>query len=446
MLFKNIAVLRGDFSIARGLDVRVEGPKIASVAAAALAPGGGEPGCEAVDGAGLLLMPAFYNAHTHMPMTLLRGYGENMRLQDWLGERVFPFEDKLTAGDCYHASALQCAEGFMHGVVSHTDQYFFCDDIVRAVAESGAKINIARGMSFFDELLDTETYSAFQEAKSLFDGSNGSHDGRIRVELSLHAEYTATKSLIAAVADLVHETGAPLHTHISETQDEHEQCKLRHGGKTPTQVFAEAGVFDNGGVAAHCVWATEEDAGILAEKGVSAASCPVSNMKLASGVMDAAMLYGKGVNIALGTDGAASNNSLNFFEEVKAYALLQKVRFSDPTRITPAQALYAATRGGALAQGRADCGVVEEGMRADLIAIDLTSPALTPMYDPAAALVYAASSRDIALTVSDGRVVYRRSGAADAAGGAFPTVDLERTLFEVNRAKERILGQLAEDA
>ncbi|MDR1815410.1 MAG: amidohydrolase [Clostridiales Family XIII bacterium] len=431
LLFRNIAVLNEAFGIDYGRDVLVEDGRIAGVG------GRQDAAPTSVDGSGLLLMPAFYNAHTHTPMTLLRGYGENMKLQEWLGERVFPFEDKLTGEDCYYAALLQMAEGFAHGVVSHSDQYFFCDDIVRAAAESGAKINISRGMSFFDELLDTDGFTPFQEAKKLIADHHDTHGGRVRAELALHAEYTATNSLIEAVAGLVRETGAPLHVHISETQDEHEQCKLRHDGRTPVQVFADAGLFENGGLAAHCVWIEESDAEILAKKGVTAVSCPVSNMKLASGVMDAQLLYEKGVNIALGTDGAASNNSMNFFEEIKAYALVQKVRFSDPTRVTPQQALYAATRGGALAQGRADCGAVKEGMRADLIALDLSSPSLSPMYDPAAALVYAASSRDIVMTVADGVVVYEK--------GAFPTVDLEKAVFEVGRAKERILGELAAD-
>ena len=467
LLFKNTSILNPDFSVSRGMDLRIEDARIVHIATSQEACQGDSPcgtqadlratgtSCAAggrrhipsvplarvIDGAHLLLIPAFYNAHTHTPMTLMRGYGENLRLQEWLGERIFPFEDKMTDEDVYYASQLAFAEGFMHGVVSMSDHYFHSETIVRAAAACGVKLNISRGLSFFDELLDLTGFTPFQESKKLYYDNHDTLDGRIRVEIALHAEYTATPSLIEAVSGLVHETGAPLHVHVSETQKEHEECKERNGGRTPARVFADGGVFDNGGVAAHCVWITEEDADVLKEKGVSVVSCPDSNMKLASGVIDAPMILEKGLNLALGTDGAASNNNFNFFEEIKLFEIGAKSRVGDPTVISPQQALFAATRGGALAQGRADCGLLAEGMRADLIALDLTAPAFEPLYDPAAALVYAASSRDIEMTVADGQIVYRR--ADGPAANSLPTVDLERASFEVNRSKTRILGELA---
>ena len=440
LLFRNATVLNPDFSVSGGMDLRADGARIVQICETGAAPAGSAEPETVIDGAGLLLMPAFYNAHTHTPMTLMRGYGENMRLQEWLGERIFPFEDKITEEDVYYASLLAFAEGFMHGVVSMSDQYFHCEAIVRAAASCGAKLNVSRGLSFFDELKDLTGFTPFQESKKLYYDNNNKEDGRIRVELALHAEYTATPSLIEAVSGLVHETGAPLHVHVSETQKEHEECKERNSGKTPAQVFADGGVFDNGGLAAHCVWITEEDARVLKGKGVSVVSCPVSNMKLASGIMDAPMILRNGLNLALGTDGAASNNSFNFFEETKLFEIGAKVRAGDPTQISPEQALRAATRGGALAQGRADCGVLAEGMRADLIALDFTAPAFRPFYDPAAALVYTASSRDIVMTVADGTIVYRRTDGL--AAKSLPTVDFDRISHEVGRSKARILNEL----
>jgi 5-methylthioadenosine/S-adenosylhomocysteine deaminase len=437
LLFKNIAVLNEDFSVSFGMDVQIEGAFIKSIT-----PTDELSHCvtrdDVINGDGKLLTPAFYNAHGHAPMTLLRGYGENMKLHDWLEKKIFPFEDKLTGEDCYHATMLALAESFANGIVSTAENYFFCDDMVRAAVESQSKVNISRGLSFFDEILDLAGFKAFQESKKLFSDHHGTYDDRIRVDIGMHAEFTATPGLIEAVAGLSHETGAPVHVHVSETRSEHEECKERYGGRTPVQVFTDNGVFDNGGIAAHCVWIEEEDADILKGKNVSVATCPVSNMKLASGIARIPLLLEKGVNVALGTDGPASNNSLNFFESMKLLSLSAKVRFGDPTLISPAEALYSATRAGAIAQGRPDCGYVKEGFRADLIMLDLGSPSMNPVCEMANALVFAASNRDILMTLSDGRVVYEN--------GIFPTIDLEKTIFEVERSKTRILEELAAES
>ena len=448
MLFKNISVLKEDFSLVQNMDVLTEGARIVSVAPTDVsdAPVGASEtrqtsiaGSEhELDGRGKLLMPGFYNSHTHLPMTLMRGYGENMHLMDWLTTKMFPFEDKLTGEDCYFATMLAMAESFSHGVVSSSDQYFFCEDIVRAVIEAGAKINICRGLSFFDEILDLTGFKPYQESKKLFDEYHDTEDGRVRVDVGLHAEFTATPGLIEAVAGLVRETGAPVHVHVSETRSEHEECKERNGGRTPARVFADSGVFDNAGIAAHCVWAEEEDVDILREKGVTVVSCPVSNMKLANGIARIPLILDKGVNVALGTDGAASNNSFNFFEEMKLLSLASKARFGDPTLITPREALYAATRAGALAQGRPDCGFIKEGFRADMIVLDLTAPSMNPVYDIANALVFSASSRDILMTIVDGRVVYE--------SGEFQTIDIEKVISETERSRSRILAELAGEA
>jgi len=430
LLFKNISVLKEDFGLSVNMDVRTEGAIIISVTGAEAI----KEGERVIDGRGKLLMPGFYNAHTHLPMALLRGYGENMLLADWLTKRIFPFEERLNGEDCYNAALLAIAESFSHGVVSSSDQYFFCEDIIRAAAESGAKLNAARGISYFGETLDLAGFRPYRESKDLFYDHHDTQDGRIRVDIGLHAEFTATPELIEAAAGLSYETGAPVHVHASETRSEHEECKGRNGGRTPVRTLSDAGVFDNGGIAAHCVWAEEEDIDIMREKGVTAACCPVSNMKLANGIAHIPLMLEKGINVALGTDGAASNNSHNFFEEMKLLSLASKARFGDPTLIKPEEALYAATAGGALAQGRKECGIIKEGFRADMIVIDLMSPALNPVYEIANSLVFSASSRDILMTIADGRVVYDK--------GEFPTIDLEKAISETERSRKRILGEL----
>jgi len=435
LLFKNITLLTEDFAVEYNMDVRTDGARIVSVAPAGE---NGSSGERVIDGHGKLLMPGFYNAHAHLPMTLLRGYGESMKLMDWLEKKIFPFEEKLDGEACYNASMLAIAESFSHGIMSSSDHYFFCEDTVRAAVESGAKLNICRGLSFFDEILDLTGFKPYQESRDLFYGHHDTENGRIRVDIGIHSEYTATPSLIEAVADLSRETGVPVHVHISETLSEHEECKERYDGRTPIKVFADAGAFDNGGLAAHCVYVEEEDADIMSEMGITVITCPVSNMKLADGIARIPLLLEKGVNVAIGTDGMASNNSCNFFEEIKMLSLAAKVRFGDPTLIKPAEALYAATRAGALAQGRPDCGIIKEGFRADMIMLDLSAPSMNPVYEMANNLVFSASSRDILMTMIDGLVVYEN--------GAFPTVDIEKAISGTERSRDRILAELAEGA
>ncbi|MDR2295754.1 MAG: amidohydrolase [Clostridiales Family XIII bacterium] len=429
MLFENITVLYEDGRAEEGRYVGIAGDRIAYVGATAPAEDFGE----VYAGSGRLLMPAFYNAHAHSPMTLLRGYGENLKLQDWLTTRIFPFEDKLTGEAVYFGTLLAVAESLRFGIVSTTDMYYFCEDMLRAFAESGAKVNISRGITCFTDE-DLTDLTGFREAKRLVEAYDGTADGRVKAELSLHAEYTSNPKIAAQLAEYANATGAGMHVHISETKAEHEACMARHGGKTPVAYLASLGFFETRTTAAHCVHVTEADMDILAQKGVTVASCPVSNMKLSSGVCDVPRLLEKGVNVAIGTDGAASNNSLNFIEEMKFFALANKLMRGDPTLVSPACALTAATASGARSQGRPDCGAIRVGAKADLIVLDLSVPNMHPVHALANNVVYAASGGDLCLTMADGRVLYR--------DGCYKTIDIERTLFEADRATERILGAL----
>jgi 5-methylthioadenosine/S-adenosylhomocysteine deaminase len=386
------------------------------------------------DGRGRLLLPGFYNAHAHSPMTLLRGYGENLGLQDWLATRIFPFEDKLDGNAVYWGTLLAIAESLRFGIVSTTDMYNFCEDMVRAALESGVKMNVGRAILSFNDGDDLFSLENFREAKALYASYNGAGGGRVKVDMSLHAEYTSNPGVAGQLADYMKELGAGMHVHVSETQKEHEECKERHGGKTPVEYLASLGLFDTKATAAHCVWVTDADMEILAEKGVTVASCPVSNMKLASGVCDVPRLLKKGVNVAIGTDGDASNNSLNFIEEMKFFALGNKIMKQDPTLVTPAETIRAATAAGAASQGRTDCGAIRVGNKADLIAVDLTVPNMHPVHDLANNLVYAASGSDIRLTMVDGKTLYE--------DGEYKTLDIEKILFETGKATDKILKAL----
>lgn len=429
MLFKDIAILDENFEVKENMYVATQGDTIVYI-------GGEMPRedyGETYSGKGRLLMSGFYNAHAHSPMALMRGYGENLALQDWLNTRIFPFEDKLTGDAVYWGTMLCMAESLQFGIVSSSDMYYFCEDMARAVIDSGAKANISRSVVSFVEEDLTKT-ERFLESKDFFEKYHNAGDGRVRAEMSIHAEYTNTESSVRQLSEYAAEVGARMHVHLSETKSEHEECKQRRGGKTPAQFFNSLGLFDQPTLAAHCVWVEEEDIAIFAEKGVTVASCPVSNLKLASGICPAKKLLDAGVNLAIGTDSVASNNSLNFIEEMKIFALIHKVNNGDPTLITPSQALYGATRAGALGQGREDCGRLAVGCKADLIALDTDRIHMHPIHNLANNLVYSADGRDVVLTMVDGKVVYR--------DGQFLTIDIERVMAETERVTKGILSQL----
>ena len=429
MLFSNITILDENFEIKENRYVGVQGARIVYIGEEAPEQDFGE----VYDGKGRLLMNAFYNAHAHSPMMLMRGYGENLALSDWLNTKIFPFEDKLYNDAVYYSTLLAMAESARFGIVSTSDMYYFCEDMVRATIDSGAKANISRSITSFVEGSVKEVDS-YKEAVALAENCHGAADGRILIDASIHAEYTNTEDSMRDVAEYASKYGLNMHVHISETKAEHEECMERHGGRTPVKLLNELGAFETRTTAAHCVWITEEDMEIFKEKGVTVASCPVSNLKLASGVADIPALFDHGINVAIGTDSVASNNSLNFIEEMKVFALLNKAKYGDPTLVTPVQTLRAATYAGAVSQGREDCGLLKDGGRADLIVLDISVPYMRPVHDLATNLVYSASGSDVVLTMCDGKILYRE--------GQFLTIDVEKATAEVENACRRILSQL----
>lgn len=370
-----------------------------------------------ISGAGRLLIPGLVNAHTHAAMTLFRGYGEDLPLDRWLGERIFPAEDRLTDRAVYLGTMLSIAEMLAAGITSFSDMYFFCDATARAVAECGIKANLSRSIVSFDEGADYTSDARVCEGIGLFREWNGAEDGRILVDLSLHAEYTNCAAAVRTVAEAAGKLGTRVHIHLSETEKEHRECIGRHG-VTPTGFFLQNGLLDHPVVAAHCVHLTEEDRAVLAAHGATAVHNPISNLKLGSGVMPLIKTQAAGVNVALGTDGAASNNRLDVLRELQTALLLAKGMSGQPDCITAGEALALATENGARAQGRADTGRIAVGARADLALLDLRGVHNMPLETPEAALCYSAAASDVCMTVVDGRILYEN--------GAFSTLDVEK--------------------
>ncbi len=380
-----------------------------------------------IDGKGNLVLPAFYNAHCHSSMTLFRGYGDDLPLDRWLNERIFPAEDRLDEKSVYIGSMVAIAEMIRNGIVSFSDMYMFMDSVACAVRDCKVKANLARSIVSFDPDIDMKNDFRMKEAADFAKRWHGECDGKIKVDMSLHAEYTNVAKCCEYVADHAAKNGYLMQVHASETKKEHDECIERHG-VTPIRFFSDTGVFDVPATAAHCVWADDEDIEILARKSVTVAHNPVSNLKLASGVMPYVKMKKAGVNIALGTDGAASNNRLDILREMQFAALIHKGTQLDAAATDASDMIYMATRAGALSQGRSDCGKIEIGYAADLLMIDLHSINNIPNYDYESAVCYSVGTSDIVLTMCDGCILYEN--------GAYTSIDTERLEFEMKQVLE----------
>ena len=312
-LFTGGRVVSGSAVVAA--DVLVDGEKIVSVA-----PHIDAPDAEVVDVTGKLLLPGLVNAHTHAAMTLLRGVGTDLPLQRWLFDSVFPVEGRMTAEDIRAGTALALLEMLACGTTSFSDMYFFPWEAAELVAVCGIKANLCYPVQAFDPV---EPYEKNESARKLERFYKDWHaaEGRIRVDGCLHAEYTCNPHVAAGTAAWCRQNGVRMHIHLSETKSEHDTCIEKYG-KTPAAWMNDLGVFDVPCAAAHCVWVTAEDRALLREKNVSVIHNPTSNMKLGSGFAPVPELLAEGINVALGTDGAASNNNLNMLEELHLAAIL----------------------------------------------------------------------------------------------------------------------------
>ena len=377
-----------------------------------------------VEGNGNLVIPAFYNAHCHSAMTLFRGYGDDLPLGRWLDERILPAEERLNDERVYYGSMLAIAEMLRNGVVSFSDMYFFLDATAKAVDESGIKANLSRSIVSFDPDIDLQNDSRIAESVEVYKRWHNTANGRIKIDMSLHAEYTNVEKCCRYIGELARELGVGIQLHASETASEHQRCIERHG-VTPIKFFEDTGVLDVPVTAAHCVWVDDDDIRIMKSHGVTVAHNPVSNLKLASGIMPYRKMKEAGLNIALGTDGAASNNSLSILRELQFAALIHKGEELDPTVTRAAEVIDMATRNGALSQGRADCGKISVGNRADMLLIDIDSIGNIPSYDFESTVCYSASESDILMTVCDGRILYEN--------GTYNSIDEERLRYEAKR-------------
>lgn len=357
-----------------------------------------------IDGRGKkMLMPGFVNGHTHLPMVLFRSSADDLELHTWLNTRIFPMEDKLDAGSVQCGAELALAEMARNGVTTINDMYTQNRALIPALEKIPLRATLSMGMF---SLFGNED-AQLQDNIVFFNEYNGALDGQVRVGLGPHAEYTNSESFFRKCAETAAKLNCPIHIHCSETRKEHEECKQRHGGLTPVQLMHKCGFFDDSirTLLAHCVWLEDADIDILSGTKAAVLHNVCSNLKLASGVARVPDMLKKRVNVTLATDGAASNNNLDVWEEMRICALLHKGNTLDATVLPAEQALYMATRGGALALGHEDTGCIATGYRADLNLVNIDSFCYQPMTDLVHHIVYAGNSRDIELTMANGRVV-----------------------------------------
>lgn len=395
--FKNgrVMTMQGGTEIC-SCEVWVEGDKIAFV---------GEPTDAQLketafekeyDLGGDLLMPSFKNAHTHSAMTFLRSYADDYPLQQWLFEKIFPMEAKLTGDDIYWLSKLAILEYLTSGVTAAFDMYFEPDYYVKANIESGFRTVLCGSVSG-----DKSNLERLDGYMKKFNGM----DPLISYRLGFHAEYTADFELMEGLGEMARRYKLPVSVHNSETAKEVRECVEKYG-KTPTELFDSLGIYDYGGAGFHCVHMSEHDLEIFRDKGVYAVTCPGSNAKLASGIAPVCKMLDMGVKLAVGTDGPSSNNCLDMFREMFLMTALQKLSTGDAAACPAAEVLKAATVGSAHAMGLDGCDVIAEGKQADLIVIDLDQPNMQPLNSIANNIVYSGSKQNIKLTMCAGKVLY----------------------------------------
>lgn len=349
-----------------------------------------------IDAGGKLLLSGFKNAHTHTAMTFLRSYADDLPLQSWLNDQIFPREGQLTEDDVYWLNILGIMEYLTSGITSNFDMYFFPPMDAKASVDTGFRTVQTSGLNNYGgtvELLE-ENYHIVNEMSDLTSFIVG-----------FHAEYTTSMELMEGVAGLAQKLKSPVFLHNAETKLEVEECKARYG-KTPTQLTEELGMYAYGGGGYHCVWMEDKDVEIFKKRGLTAVTNPASNLKLASGIAPVSRYLAEGIPVAIGTDGPASNNCLDMFREMFLTTALAKVKEMDAAAVPANEVFYMATTAGAHAMGLSDCDDLAVGKKADLVMIDLMQPNMQPENNLVKNLVYSGSKQNVALTMVNGRILY----------------------------------------
>lgn len=421
ILIKNGRVIYGENLDIINADIYIEGNRIAKVGK------GLKLSAEyVIDANGKVISPGFINAHTHSPMVLLRGLADDLPLMEWLRNYVWPVEKKLTSKHIYWGALLSILEMIKGGTTTFVDMYFHMKEVAKVVEKIGIRAYLSYGMV---DLGDEEKRNVeIKETLGLLEFINKLDSPRIEFLFGPHAPYTCSPELLKWVREKANETGKMITIHLNETKSEVQDIKEKHG-MTPVEFLDELGFLGDDIIAAHGVWLTDKEIEILAKRRVTIVHNPASNMKLSSGVMPIEKLLKAGINIALGTDGAASNNNLDMVEEMKLAALVHKVHTLNPT-ITDAESVFKmAAQNGARAL-RLNAGVIKEGALADVVIFDFNKPHLRPITNVISHIVYSANGNDVETTIVDGKIVMLDQEVL--------TVDEEKALDKVQKIVDEL--------
>lgn len=411
--FTNGLVLNKDFEI-ESTDVYVDGGKIVKI---------GESTIKAdkiYDLNGNLLMPSFKNAHTHSAMTFGRSFADDLPLSSWLNDKIFPLEAKLNGDDIYKLSKLAFLEYLTSGITACFDMYYFPENMAKASVDFGFRTVMCGAVNNFKESVEKleEYYNKYNN-----------YDELVSYKLGFHAEYTTSKEIMQGISQLAEKYSAPVFIHSSETKSEVEGCIERYG-KSPTALFDELGLFNYGGGAYHSVWVDDSDLEIYKKRGVWAVINAGSNCKLASGIAPVSKMMDIGINLAIGTDGPASNNALDMFREMYLIAATQKINDCDAASTDANAILKAATIGSAHCMGLDECDVIDEGKTADLIVIDMHRPNMQPINNITKNIVYSGSKENVKMTMINGKILYEN--------GEFINTDIEKIYSEAQAVIDRV--------
>jgi len=418
-VLQNIRPIRGQCAEAPAMNCRMEGTSIVEITGEQIL---ARPGDRVVDGAGKWAISGFVNAHTHLPMVLLRGIADDLPLKAWLEDVIWPIERRLTAEDVYWCSLLAIAESIRNGTVAVSDMYFHVDAVAHAVEESGIRALLSYGIIAAN--LDTHGQAEIERTVTLAQQWSGAADGRIQIAVAPHSVSTCGEDVWQRVVETAGTLGLRIHTHLAETRSEVEDQRALTG-EHPVAYLDRIGVFDVPTVAAHVVHVGEPEIGLLAANNVRIAHCPKSNAKLGSGIAPIARMLSAGLIVALGTDGAASNNRLDLVEEMRAACLLQRASAEDPTLLPTEAMIVMATDAGRTALGLPRA--LTAGGAADIVLIEPDALHASPPHDPRSMLVHAAAAGDVTDVIVAGQFLMRERELL--------TVDEERVKAEV---KERL--------
>jgi 5-methylthioadenosine/S-adenosylhomocysteine deaminase len=382
---------------------------------------------DTIDGSNMAALPGLVNAHTHMGMSLLRNYADDLPLHQWLTEKIWPVEANLNGEDIYWGSLLSMAEMIQTGTTTFCDMYFFMEEVGKGAQESGIRAMLTRGI--VEDRNDPDR--KLNESRDLFNRYHRTSNDRVRVMIAPHAPYTCSPEFLVKAKNLARELGTGINIHLSETKREVQESYERYG-KSPIRHVYDLGVLDVHTLAAHCVHVDQNDIELMVEKGVHPVNNPGSNMKLASGFAPVQAMLGKGLNVSLGTDGASSNNNLSMFKELNLAALINKAVDEDALSVKAEDALRMATINGARGlQWEKEIGSLEVGKRADIILVDLDKPHLTPRHNLVSSLAYSTYGSDVDTVIVDGRVLMHNR--------EMKTIDMEKVKYMAqNRAMDLI--------